>query len=122
MQFKAWPCQVRWKLRQLGWVSCEFVSERNVCLGITVMILEVRQPRGALSEAERLAASATAQLRRSEYRKVRNVVCEAEGDQIVILGKVPSFYHKQLAQSWLIQHATGCLGIENKLEIVDSHL
>jgi hypothetical protein len=37
-----------------------------------------------------------------------------------LTGKVPDFFHKQLAQTWLIRFAPAALEIENKLEVTGS--
>jgi hypothetical protein len=84
------------------------------------MILEVPHTQYNPSTIERLAALATERLRNSEYPSIRNVACLPKGDAIVLTGKVPDFFHKQLAQTWLIRFAPAALEIENKLEVTGS--
>jgi hypothetical protein len=81
------------------------------------MILEVPPTRHNPSTIERLAKLATERLRSSEYPSIRNVACLPKGDAIVLTGTVPNFFHKQLAQTWLIRFAPADLEIENKLEV-----
>jgi hypothetical protein len=84
------------------------------------MILEASRARHNPSTIERLAALATERLRNSEYQAIRNVACRLEGDAIVLTGKVPNYFHKQLAQTWLIQSVPAHVEIENELEVTGS--
>jgi hypothetical protein len=85
---------------------------------LSIMILALK--RSVVNDAEFLAASAMEEFRRSEYPEIRGLMCQAENGEVVIVGKVPSFYHKQLAQTWLIQRGADEVKIENRLEIAEA--
>lgn len=50
------------------------------------------------------------------YRALQNIICEDDGTQIILRGRVPSFYHKQLAQA-LVLSLTGFGPLANLIEV-----
>jgi hypothetical protein len=64
-----------------------------------------------------LAAQATAELKKSSYREIRRVVCEARDDVLRLTGSVPTYFHKQVAQQSLIKMVAGARRIENRLQV-----
>ncbi|MHC4399736.1 MAG: BON domain-containing protein [Planctomycetota bacterium] len=55
-------------------------------------------------------------LRRSPYSRVRNVSCNYEGGVLVLRGRLPSFYHKQLAQE-AVADIDGVMRVINNTEV-----
>ena len=64
-----------------------------------------------------LEADANALLGKSSYRAVRHVSCEVCGCVLILRGRVPSFYMKQIAQEEVRQLLDGSLVIQNQLEV-----
>ncbi len=60
-------------------------------------------------EAERL-------LRRSPYLILRNVCCEEQDGRLVLRGRVPCYYLKQIAQTTIVDAAGHC-EIVNEIEV-----
>lgn len=56
-------------------------------------------------------------LRRSPYPAVRNVSCEHHQGAIFLHGRVPSYYHKQVAQE-AVARLPGVTRIVNALEVI----
>ena len=66
---------------------------------------------------EAVEREAAARLRGSPYRSVlRRVECEWSTGVLVLRGAVPTYYHKQLAQSHLAG-LTGVALIDNRLQV-----
>jgi hypothetical protein len=63
----------------------------------------------AVLEAERL-------LRRSPYLILRNVCCEEQEGRLVLRGRVPCYYLKQIAQTTIVG-AAGQHEIVNEIEV-----
>jgi hypothetical protein len=57
--------------------------------------------------AKDVQAKAQRALSESAVYALREVVIRSEGDTLVLVGQVSSFYHKQLAQELVRQHAEG---------------
>lgn len=55
-------------------------------------------------------------LQRSPYRTVRSVSCRLEGGTLVLRGRLPSFYHKQLAQE-AVADIRGVTQVVNETEV-----
>jgi hypothetical protein len=51
-----------------------------------------------MDRVHRVVASAKDRLRKQPHLSVQRIWCEYDGQQLVLRGQVPSFYHKQLAQ------------------------
>lgn len=52
----------------------------------------------------------------SRYPAIRNLGVRADGEKLVIVGEVPSFYLKQLAQA-IARHVEGVRHIENRVVV-----
>lgn len=65
---------------------------------------------------EQTRALISGQLRESRYPTLRNVQCEIQGDAIVLQGRVPTFYAKQVAQE-LLRSVEPSVRIDNQLEV-----
>lgn len=72
-------------------------------------VLTVTEPHDHHQEAERL-------LRRSPYLILRNVCCEEQDGRLVLRGRVPCYYLKQIAQTTIVGAAGRC-EIVNEIEV-----
>ena len=59
---------------------------------------------------------AKSQLQRSAYRTVRRTTCQYHDGILTLRGCVPSFFHKQIAQS-LLRDLQADVCIDNRLEV-----
>mgnify|MGYP000988675350 CR=1 FL=1 len=57
-------------------------------------------------------------LRKSPYRTIREIMCQYERGTLLLRGRVPSFYDKQLAQE-AVSRVCGVVQIVNQIEVVD---
>jgi hypothetical protein len=64
-----------------------------------------------------LAAQARAQLERSTYRALHNVSCEYQDGAVVISGRLPSYYLRQLALTIVLGHVHGCLPVVDRVKV-----
>ena len=60
---------------------------------------------------------AEGRLRRNPYLALRNVSCDCRGGVLVLRGRLPSYYLKQVAQE-AVAHLEGVQGVENQIEVV----
>ncbi len=67
--------------------------------------------------AKDVLAKAQLALSESTVYALREVVIRSEGDTLVLVGQVSSFYHKQLAQELVRQHAEG-LEVVNTIHVL----
>jgi osmotically-inducible protein OsmY len=76
--------------------------------------------RATLPRSERLASDILAavheQLRASSHYFVRAVTCEFERGVLILRGRVPSFYLKQLAQT-LVRRVAGVDQVKNLVDV-----
>ena len=68
------------------------------------------------SHSHKVAKLARDRLQRSPYTTVRNVSCHCEGGVVFLRGRLPSFYHKQLAQEALAD-LEGVTQVINETEV-----
>jgi osmotically-inducible protein OsmY len=61
--------------------------------------------------------AARRRLNKSPYATVRSVSCEYDGGMLRLRGRVPTFYHKQLAQE-AVADLRGVLQVVNQTEVV----
>lgn len=67
--------------------------------------------------AKDVLAKAQVALSESTVYALREVLIRSEGDTLVLVGQVSSFYHKQLAQELVRQHAEG-LEVVNTIHVL----
>lgn len=67
--------------------------------------------------AKDVLAKAQLALSESTVYALREVVIRSEGETLVLVGQVSSFYHKQLAQELVRQHAEG-LEVVNTIHVL----
>ena len=60
--------------------------------------------------------AAQARLQQSPHAALRNIDCQFEQGVLVLRGRVPSYYHKQLAQE-AVAHLEGVLRVVNQIEV-----
>lgn len=58
-------------------------------------------------------------LQRSPYATLQRLVCHCDGDRLVLRGRLPSFYHKQLAQE-AVGNIDGVVQVVNETEVVSA--
>jgi hypothetical protein len=64
-----------------------------------------------------LVARARAQLGRSPYRALQYVSCEYDDGAVVISGRLPSYYLRQLALTIVLGHVHGCMPVVDRVEV-----
>lgn len=63
---------------------------------------EFTEQTGAGAPLERVEMLAQHRLHASGYPALRHLTCHLDGRRLVIRGRVPNYYHKQLAQANLV--------------------
>jgi osmotically-inducible protein OsmY len=66
--------------------------------------------------ASEVMQAAKDRLQQSPHVALREVTCEFRQGLLVLRGRVPTFYHKQLAQE-TIAHMEGVVGVINDIEV-----
>jgi len=69
--------------------------------------------------AHQIAEAAKDRLRKSPYRTVRTVSCKFDHGVLFLSGRLPSYYHKQLAQE-TVATLQGVAQVVNQAEVVDA--
>ena len=72
--------------------------------------------RGAPTCRSRVSEAANELLRASPYQPLRVIVCLCSHGVLVLKGRLPSFYHKQLAQETVAQ-VRGVTQVINEIEV-----
>lgn len=75
----------------------------------------VDSPR-AMTRDERLQNSVISELHASAYRPIQTIECHVHEDLVILSGRVPSFYIKQVAQT-VVMKIAGVKSIENRLRV-----
>ena len=65
----------------------------------------------------RILSAIREQLQHCGYYSVRRITCEFAGEILQLRGRVPTYYEKQIAQSIVLAHVGGEIGIENHLHV-----
>jgi osmotically-inducible protein OsmY len=77
----------------------------------------VRAPKELEASADRkIMEAATQRLRTSPYLPLRIVRCECKHGVLTLAGRVPSFYHRQVAQA-SVRDLAGLLRIDDQLVV-----
>jgi len=77
---------------------------------------ESRESSATTPSRERVEALARARLRQTSYRALHRISCEFRDGVLVLSGRVPSLYIKQLAQDLLISIG-GVRAVRNELVV-----
>jgi osmotically-inducible protein OsmY len=64
-----------------------------------------------------VAKAAEARLRTSPYSALKNVSCEYDDGELILHGRLGSYYHKQLAQE-RVRGVEGVVQVVNRTEVV----
>lgn len=75
-----------------------------------------RKDRAVSPLFDEVTEAARRRLSDSPYRTLRNVSCEYDGALLRLCGRVPTFYHKQLAQE-AVAGLRGVLQVVNQTEV-----
>jgi osmotically-inducible protein OsmY len=67
-------------------------------------------------QRSRVTLGAQQQLKASPYNALHDICCEGQDGQLILRGRVPSFYLKQLAQE-LVRRSEGVRSVVNRLEV-----
>ncbi len=69
-----------------------------------------------VSDDRKIAEAATQRLRTSPYLPLRDLRCECIDGVLTLAGRVPSFYHRQIAQA-SVRDLAGILQINDQLQV-----
>jgi hypothetical protein len=72
----------------------------------------------SLGTESSLEAHARSELRGSAYTCVRGVACRLRDGVLTLHGRVPTYFHKQVAQAIVLQRLDGSVAIDNQLRVV----
>lgn len=108
----------------MGIVTNNRVQEQHSLKSAERPARGVVQGRETSQETERLRRSrervereARRQLALSAYPAVRQVGCQYQNGVLCLIGTVPSFYMKQMAQSAVLHQLEGLVVIDNQLVV-----
>ena len=74
------------------------------------------QNTGVCTGANVVEAIAQSQMRAAPYAALRQITCEFRDGVLVLRGRVPSYYMKQIAQN-LVNCVEGVLEVRNQLDV-----
>lgn len=80
------------------------------------MIAVTNEPQRTERETDRIVTLVESKLRESHYLALRVVTCQFHKGVLILRGRVPSFYLKQVAQS-VVRNIEGVAQIDNRLEV-----
>ena len=69
------------------------------------------------SSAARIVAEAKHRIRHQPHLSIQRIWCEFKGRHLYLRGQVPSFYHKQLAQT-AVSGLDGVSQVVNEIEVL----
>ncbi len=81
--------------------------------------MSVFTDRNESTEATDIGEVARVRLQHSAYRTIRQVSCRFEDGVLTLFGSVPTFHHKQLAQTAVVGIA-GVTQVLNEIEVTSS--
>jgi len=87
-------------------------KERKGATQATASVTAVQRECGKALEAD-----ANALLGESSYHAIRRVSCEACDSVIILSGRVPTYYMKQIAQTIVLHLLEDKWGIDNQVEV-----
>lgn len=67
-------------------------------------------------KAQTIVKQVQENLERSAYSALKTVSCECDGESLVLKGKLPNYYYKQLAQE-AVRRIEGIVRVINKIEV-----
>lgn len=84
----------------------------------TMPILQTREQE---SDDRDEVTQAVMELRRSGYAELRRIVCDVCDGALTLTGHVPSYYHKQLAQTLVLRQLPH-VELRNELEVFSNRI
>ena len=79
--------------------------------------MESQLDRSGYGLSDDVTEAARCLLQKSPYGIVRGVSCEYDGGVLVLKGRLPSYYHKQVAQEAVVD-LHGVQQVHNEIEVV----
>lgn len=84
------------------------------------MISTIQRKRCREDNSEEVVREVRGALQRNPYPLLRTLFVEYEGGVVVLRGKLPNYYHKQLAQE-AVRGIEGVTHVVNEIEVSLSH-
>ena len=81
------------------------------------MITQTAAHQQEISLSDTLLTAARVELQQCDYREVRQVQCEAIDGVVKLVGSVPTYFHKQVAQSSVQRKLGRRRHIDNQLKV-----
>lgn len=66
--------------------------------------------------ADDISEAAQVRLQHSPYRTIRRISCRFDAGVLTLIGRVPTFHHKQLAQT-AVSGIVGVNQVDNQIEV-----
>ena len=84
------------------------------------MIPTMQRQRRREDSSDKVVAEVRGALQRAPYPLLRKLYFEYERRVVILRGRLPSYYHKQLAQE-AVRGAHGVTHVINEIEVLRSH-
>jgi len=78
--------------------------------------MSVYMDRRQQERVDDIAEAAQVRLQHSPYRTIRSICCRFDDGVLTLVGRVPTFHHKQLAQT-AIAGLRGVNQVDNQIEV-----
>ena len=78
--------------------------------------MSVYMDRSEQETIDDIAEAAQVRLQHSPYRTIRRITCRFDGGVLTLVGQVPTFHHKQLAQT-AVAGLFGVNQVDNQIEV-----
>ena len=82
------------------------------------LMRQARLDRSCSLLSRKIVETATRQLLESPYANVRRISCDYDQGLLFLRGRMPCFYHKQLAQE-TVREIEGVDRVVNEIEVVE---
>jgi hypothetical protein len=82
-------------------------------LGVQIMLTQY--PSKTADQKSLILSLARAEIGSTFFCDAEGITCSMNEDILILTGQVPSYYHKQLAQSRLIAKFEGLVPLENRI-------
>lgn len=78
--------------------------------------MSVYMDRSEQATVEEISEAAQVRLQHSPYRAIRRISCRFDDGVLTLVGRVPTFHHKQLAQT-AVAGLDGVHQVDNRIEV-----
>jgi osmotically-inducible protein OsmY len=95
----------------------DFCGARHVFAGQGDVFLEMKIDKNTHLRADQIVEEAKHRLQQRPHLTVQRIWCEFTAGKLFLRGQVPSFYHKQLAQT-AVAAVDGVDQVVNDIEVV----